>query len=90
MPSPGTSTASRRAPSCASPNGPALPAFYVVRAADFSWWRVRALNGPARKHLGGAERRLTEPEFISLLYALRGLDLPPETAARGYCREDRS
>ena len=66
-----------------------LPAYYVVRAADFSWWQVRALNDLARSHLGGNERRLTEPEFISLLYALRGLNLPPETAARGYCREDQ-
>jgi hypothetical protein len=67
-----------------------LPAFYVVRAADFSWWRVRALNDLAQGHLGANERRLAEPEFISLLYALRGLNLPPETAAQGYCREDQS
>ncbi len=65
-----------------------LPAFYVVRAADFSWWAVRALNDFARQVLGGEHRTLTEPEFISLLYALRGLNLPPEVAARGYCRED--
>ena len=60
----------------------------MVRAADFSWWAVRALNDFARQVLGGEHRTLTEPEFISLLYALRGLNLPPEVAARGYCRED--
>jgi hypothetical protein len=63
-----------------------LPAFYVVRAADFSWWQLRALNRLAAEQLGAIERMLTEPEFVSLLYALRGLNLPPETAAWGYCR----
>ena len=63
----------------------ALPAFYVVRAADFSWWRVQALNDHARDRLGVDLRVLSEPEFVSLLYALRGLNLPPETAARSYC-----
>lgn len=66
-----------------------LPAFYVIRAGDFSWWLVRALNDLARESLGATERRLTEPQFISLLYALRGLTLPSETAARTYCREDQ-
>ena len=63
----------------------ALPAFYVVRAADFYWWRVQALNDHARDRLGVDLRVLSEPEFVSLLYALRGLNLPPETAARSYC-----
>ncbi len=64
-----------------------LPALYVTRAEDFSWWQVQALNTHAEKYLGEEFRRLSEPEFVSLLYALRGLNLPPETAARTYCRE---
>lgn len=68
----------------------ALPAFYVVRAEDFSWWRVRALNALACRYLAAEVETRTEPEFVSLLYALRGLNLPPQTAARSYCQEEQS
>lgn len=62
-----------------------LPAFYVVHSDDFSWWWVQALNTIAADKLGATDRTLTESEFISLLYTLRGLNMPSETAAWGYC-----
>lgn len=62
-----------------------LPAFYVVRADDFSWWTVEALNSVALEKLGTSSDTLSEPEFISFLYALRGLSMPPDLAAANFC-----
>jgi len=62
-----------------------LPAFYVVRADDFSWWWVQALNSIARERLGKHTRTFTEPEFVSLLYALRGINMPSDLAASNFC-----
>lgn len=67
-------------------NRAGLPAFYVVRANNFSWFKVTALNTNARKLFGRfVVKVLAEPEYISLLYSLRGLHLPPSTAQRCYC-----
>jgi hypothetical protein len=62
-----------------------LPAFYVVRADDFSWWQVQALNDIAADWLGTSWLSLTEAEFISLLYALRGINMPPDLAGANFC-----
>lgn len=67
-------------------NRAGLPAFYVVRASDFSWFKVTALNNHAKTLFGSyVVKVLTEPEYISLLYSIRGLNLPVSTAERFYC-----
>ena len=50
--------------------------FFVVRYADdFSWWYPTPVNGPARALLPEA-RRLTERQWVQLLYRCRGRELP--------------
>lgn len=52
-----------------------LPAFCVRYAFDFSWWKVVPLNKRAKEFL--PERiTLTEKQYVSMLYALRGRKAP--------------
>jgi hypothetical protein len=52
-----------------------VPVFAVRYAADFSWWRVVPLNVPARQWLP-QRQEMTEREWVSLLYRLRGHEVP--------------
>ena len=52
-----------------------IPVLAVRYADDFSWWRVVPLNDRAKGWL--PERaEMTEQEWVSLLYRIRGYDLP--------------
>lgn len=54
-----------------------LPVFVVRYAQNFSWWKVTSLNEVAKKMF--PERQdMTEKEFVTFLYQLRGLKPPPE------------
>lgn len=50
-----------------------IPSFLVRYASDFSWYRVIAINKLGEVHI---EKRteMTENEYISFLYKLRGRD----------------
>ena len=52
-----------------------VPVFAVRYANDFSWWRVISLNNCARVWVP-ARLVLTEREWVTLLYLIRGYDLP--------------
>ena len=53
----------------------ALPVFGVRYADDYSWWRVTALNGAAKKWVPSPVQ-MDEHVWVTLLYRLRGYDLP--------------
>lgn len=48
-----------------------LPAFSVRYADDYSWWEVVALNAQGVTWVQG-KQLLTEPQYVELLYRLRG------------------
>jgi len=53
-----------------------IPFFAVRYAQDFSWWKIVAINRPAKRIL--PERQMySERQWITFLYNLRGLQ-PPE------------
>jgi hypothetical protein len=54
-----------------------IPVIAVRYAADFSWWRAVPLNAEARKWLP-ERREMTEREWITLLYHIRGYEVPAE------------
>ena len=54
-----------------------LPAFLVRYAEDFTWWYPTPLNERARR-LCPEARKITEAEWVELLYRCRGRELPPE------------
>lgn len=54
-----------------------LPFFIVRYAGDRSWFRVRAVNKYAKKYLPVPEL-LSEVEYITFLYRLRGRTVPPD------------
>lgn len=54
-----------------------VPFFGVRYASDFSWFRVLPLNRRALGRLP-AKAVMTEEEWVSFLYRLRGRDPPPE------------
>lgn len=52
-----------------------IPVFAVRYADDYSWWRVVPLNAAAREWV--PERcEMTEREYISMLYRVRGYEAP--------------
>lgn len=53
-----------------------LPVFAARYAHDFSWFRVVPLN-PRAKCIMPTRRMMTERQFVTLLYNLRGVQ-PPE------------
>ena len=56
-------------------NRAGIPVLAVRYAGDFSWWRVVPLNECARRWL--PERaEMTEEEYVTLLYRMRGYDVP--------------
>jgi hypothetical protein len=54
-----------------------LPVFAVRYADDFSWWRVVPLNEQAKQWLS-ERQEMTEKEWVTLLYRMRGYDLPED------------
>lgn len=54
-----------------------VPVFICRYAGDFSWWHVIPLNGRAREYLR-EETMMTEGEWVSFLYKLRGSAVPEE------------
>jgi len=54
-----------------------VPVFVTRYATGFSWWRVTPLNEQARRWLHKATT-MTEREWVSLLYRIRGRKLPPD------------
>ncbi len=52
-----------------------LPMLFVRYAADFSWFRVTPLNDCAMAILP-ARLTMTEQEWVTLLYRLRGREVP--------------
>jgi hypothetical protein len=74
---------SRKHPSYAALIGLAeraqIPMFFVRYAADFSWWLVTPWNALAKQHLR-EQAKMTELDFVGLLYRIRGRELPGEVA----------
>jgi len=56
-----------------------VPVFVVRYAGDFSWWSPHPLNDLAREITLGGER-VSEEEWIRILYRCRGRDLPEDWA----------
>lgn len=54
-----------------------LPVFAVRYADDFSWWQVMPLNNLA-KQWTPQPIKMVEPEWISLLFRIRGRKPPTE------------
>jgi len=52
-----------------------VPVFGVRYADDFSWWTITSLNVSARE-LVPEQTTITEKEWVTLLYKMRGYDLP--------------
>ena len=52
-----------------------IPAFLVRYADDFSWWRVLGLNDQAATYLTTNPQLMDEVEWVSILYAVRGLQI---------------
>lgn len=53
-----------------------VPVFVVRYAQDFSWWKVVALNNPA-KGMFPQRKHFSERQFVTWLYNMRGL-MPAE------------
>ena len=58
-------------------NRAGVPVFGVRYAGDFSWWRVCPLNAHAKTWIG-QRTRMTEHEWVTLLYRVRGRDVPAD------------
>ena len=52
-----------------------VPVFAVRYADDFSWWRVIPLSCGAKKILASVQS-MTEEQWVTFLYRLRGRDVP--------------
>jgi hypothetical protein len=62
-------------------NRAGIPVFGVRYAEDWSWWRATPLNDLAREHLP-QQTTLTEEQWISLLYRIRGIEVPQDLFAQ--------
>ncbi|MEK6249192.1 MAG: hypothetical protein N2C12_13505 [Planctomycetales bacterium] len=54
-----------------------IPAVLCRYADDFSWWYPSPLNEKARQYIG-EPKRLSESEWVAMLYHMRGRPLPKE------------
>lgn len=54
-----------------------VPVFATRYADDFSWWNVVPLNESAKRHLD-ERTTMTEREWVTFLYKIRGYELPQE------------
>ena len=61
-----------------------IPAFLVRYADDFSWWKVLGLNDRACLYLTDNLQLMDEVEWVSILYAVRGLQMPEAEKNRIY------
>lgn len=52
-----------------------IPVIACRYADDFKWWRVIPLNQKAKEFVP-ERKEVTEKEFVTLLYKLRGRDIP--------------
>lgn len=59
-------------------NRAGIPIFAVRYADDFSWWKVTGLNANAKTWVPDP-LTLTEREWVTLLYHVRGYELPSGT-----------
>jgi hypothetical protein len=57
-----------------------VPVFGVRYADDFSWWKVSPLNILAKKWVA-AQTKMNETEWVTLLYRIRGYEIPPDLFA---------
>ena len=57
-----------------------IPVFACRYADDFSWWKIIPLNTIARGKLP-KRTEMTEPEWITFLYGLRGYECPQSIIA---------
>jgi len=55
-----------------------VPVFAVRYAGDFSWWTIVSLNDIAKRWVPKRLERVTEREWVTLLYQIRGY-VPPES-----------
>mgnify|MGYP007070314014 CR=1 FL=1 len=58
-----------------------IPVFLVTHADDFSWFDVRPMNDHAKKHLSES-CVMTETDWVSLLYKIRGMEVPDSVLER--------
>ena len=56
-------------------NRASIPVFGVRYADDFTWWRVTPLNSCA-KTFCEEQTTMTEEEWVTFLYHIRGYELP--------------
>lgn len=56
-----------------------VPSFGVRYAPDFSWWIVTPLNSRAQQWVPSAHQEMTEREYVTFLYRLRGYRSLPHT-----------
>ena len=61
-------------------NRASIPVFGVRYADDFTWWRVVPLNSWA-KTFCEAQVTMTEEEWVTFLYHIRGYELPDSVFA---------
>ena len=61
-------------------NRAGIPVFGVRYADDWSWWRVTPLNDLAKNWLP-KQTQMNEEGWISLLYRIRGTEVPPDLFA---------
>lgn len=54
----------------------AVAVFAVRYSSDYLLYRVTPLNPKASQFMSGSHK-LSEPEFVALLYQLRGREMPP-------------
>lgn len=68
-----------------------LPAFVVRYADDFSWVKIGPLNDLARDIVPSISK-ITELEYVTLLYTLRGRQIPTDIAQNlnGYSDDNQS
>lgn len=58
-------------------NRAGIPIFVVRYKEDFSFWQVFSLNDIAKAFLKSEETLMTEKEYVTFLYKLRGMDHVP-------------
>ena len=56
-------------------NRAGIPVIACRYADDFSSWKVTPLNDKAKEYIP-TRKEMKEPDFVSLLYRLRGYDVP--------------
>ena len=64
-------------------NRAGAPVFGVRYAEDWSWWQVTPLNDLA-KQWAPRQIKVTEREWVTLLYRIRGYEVPEDLFAVSY------